>query len=163
VSWLVVLLGATFAAALSVFHYQQASMRLPKGYELYGVLRLLGRFADARTRGRGLHSAELLDLEQILTDDLLQSMLHALCGIALLSRTESGEWLLARDLDEVGIDELYEAASLRIPVADATLPCIDDALGVRVRETIEALREPLCERMQRSVGSIYLPPAETSE
>ncbi len=157
VSWLVVLLGATFAASLSAFRYQPVDMRLPKGFELYGLLRLLGRFAEARTQGRGLHTADLLALEPILPDDLLQRMLGILSEISVLRRTESGEWILARDLGEVAIGELYEAAALRIPVTDSALPCSDDALGIRAQEALDALRLPLRERMQRSVGSIYVP------
>jgi tRNA-processing RNAse BN (EC 3.1.-.-) len=50
--WVSVLLGASFAASLSAFRYQPASMRLPQGYEMYGLLRLLGRLRDARQHGR---------------------------------------------------------------------------------------------------------------
>jgi membrane protein len=162
VSWLVVLLGATFAASLSAFRYQPAALRLPRGFELYALLRMLGRFAEARGQARGLHTAELHELEPILTDDLMQRMLGALCEIHVLRRAESGEWMLARDLDEVGIQELYEAAGLRIPVGDALLPCRDDALGIRVQAALDALRLPLRERMQRSVGSIYASPERNS-
>ena len=155
VSWLVVLLGASLAASLSAFRYQPARMRLPKGFELYGFLRLLGRFDEARTQGRGLHTVDLHALEPILTDDMLQRMLGVLCDIAVVRRTESGAWMLARALDDIGLGELYEAATLRIPVTDAALPCHDDALGIRAQVVIDALRLPLRERMQCSVGSIY--------
>ena len=157
VSWLVVLLGATFAASLSTFRYQPAALRLPKGCEFYALLRMLGRFVEARGNGRGLHTAELHDLEPILTDDLMQDMLGALCQMHILRRAESGEWLLARDLDEVGIQELYDSAGLRIAVGDAPPPFCDDALGIRVQAALDALRLPLRERMQRSIGSIYAP------
>ncbi len=155
VSWLVVLLGATFAASLSMFRYQPAALRLPKGFEFYALLRMLGRFVEARVQGRGLHTTELHDLEPILTGELMQRMLGALCEMRILRRAESGEWMLARDLDEVHIQELYETAGLRLPVGDALLPCRDDALGIRVQAALDLLRLPLRERMQRSVGSIY--------
>ena len=158
-SWLVVLLGASLAASLSAFRFQPARMRLPKGFELYGLLRLLGRFDEARARGRGMHSADMLALEPILTDDLLQRMLGILCDIGILSRADSGEWSLSRDLDDIGLGELYDAATLRIPVDDAPLPCHDDALGIRAQQVIDSLRFPLRERMQCSVGSIYRTPA----
>ncbi|MEK5756856.1 YhjD/YihY/BrkB family envelope integrity protein, partial [Acinetobacter variabilis] len=41
-SWVAILLGASFAASISAFRYQPAHMRLPRGYELYGLLRMLG-------------------------------------------------------------------------------------------------------------------------
>lgn len=157
VSWLVILLGAIFAAVLSVYRYRPVAKRLPKGFELYGLLRLLGRFEQARLDGRALHSADLLALEPILDDDLLQDMLRSLSGISVLQRNDSGEWTLARDLDAVGMGEVYEGAHLRIPDVDVRLPCSGDALGIRVHAALEALRVPLREGLQRSVGSIFQP------
>ncbi len=162
VSWLVVLFGATLAAALSAFRYQPTQLRLPRGFEFYALLRLLGRFAEARVQGRGLHTLDLYALEPILTDDMLQQMLGTLCDLAVLRRTESGEWVLTRDLDELSLSELYEASGLRIPVANVQLPCHDDTLGIRAQAALDALRLPLRERLQRSVGSIYAPSEETS-
>ncbi len=155
VSWLVVLLGATFASALPAFQYRVFALRMRNGFELYPVLRVLGRFAQADERTRGLRSAELLELEPILTDDVLQSMLAMLRRIGVLRRNKSGAWLLARDLNELDVEELYEAASLRIPLSQAAWSDGDDALGICIREIIDAMRTPLREQMHRSVGSIF--------
>lgn len=155
VSWLVVLLGASFAASLSAFRFQPAAMRLPPGHEFYALLRVLGRFAQAREAGRGLHTAQLHELEPILTDDLLQRLLAALVGIAVLRRAESGEWLLSRDLGSVSLREVCEAANLRIPLSDVSLPCATDALGQRVQAALDELRVPLRARMAHGVGAIY--------
>lgn len=153
-SWLVVLLGASFAASLSAFRYQPTAMRLPAGYELFGLLRLLGRLQEARVAGGGLHSETLHALEPCLTDDLLQHMLGKLAGIRVVQRNESGEWLLSRDLDRVTLGELYEAGGLRIPVAEAWLPCRDDALGRAAVQGLDELRLPLRELLKRSIGSV---------
>src|SRR5690606_4258842 len=56
--WVSILLGASLGSSISAFRYQPAAMRLPEGYELYGILRMLGRFAQARDEGRGLHSED---------------------------------------------------------------------------------------------------------
>src|SRR5690606_10345552 len=74
-SWIAVWLGASVASSISAFRYQPVSMRLPHGYEFYGLLRLLARFNEARRHGRGLHSDEIQQLEPILTDALVQDML----------------------------------------------------------------------------------------
>lgn len=153
--WTAVLLGASFASALSAFRYQPASMRLPEGCEIYGLLRLLGRFAQARRQGRGLHTARILELEPMLTDSLLQELLAQLSGIGLVARAESGEWLLSRDLGDVTLGELYEACSLRIPVAEAHLPCRDDALGAAAAGTLDELRVPLRDLLRRRVASLF--------
>ncbi|GAB2513695.1 YihY family inner membrane protein [Pseudoxanthomonas sangjuensis] len=153
--WVAVLLGASFASAISAFRYQPASMRLPVGYELYGLLRLLGRFDEARAQGRGLHGDEMLELEPILTDSLVQQFVEQLSDINLLRRAESGEWLLVRDLDTLTLADLYETCQLRIPIAEAQLPHRDDALGIAALGALNDLRIPLRDLLKRNVCDIY--------
>ena len=153
--WIAILLGASFASAISAFRYQPASMRLPLGYEFYALLRLLGRFNEARAEGRGLHSDQILDMEPILTDSLAQQLLCQLGDINLLRRDERGEWLLARDLDDMTLAELYEACQLRVPVAEARLPCHDDPLGIAARNALDELRIPLRVLLKRRVSDLY--------
>jgi membrane protein len=150
-----ILLGASFASSLAAFRYQPVAMRLPLGYEIYGLLRLLGRFDAARREGKGLHSDQILEMEPMLTDSLVQQILGQLNGINLLRRDEQGEWLLARDLDDLTVSELYEACQLRIPVAEAHLPCQDDPLGVAARNALDELRIPLRVVLKRKVSDIY--------
>ncbi|MFT4257042.1 MAG: YihY family inner membrane protein [Pseudoxanthomonas sp.] len=153
--WVAVLLGASIASAIAAFRYQPASMRLPAGYEIYGLLRLLGRFDEARGQGRGLHSDEMLELEPILTDSLVQQFVGQLSDIGLLRRAESGEWLLSRDLDNLTLAELYEACQLRIPIAEAQLPHRDDALGQAALAALNDLRIPLRELLKRNMHALY--------
>lgn len=156
-AWLAVLLGASFASSLSAFRYQPASSRLPQGYEMYGLLRLLARFEQSRTHGKGLHSDDIQRLEPSLTDALVQQMLAQLGEIDVVRRGEGGEWLLARDLDGLTLAELYEACHLRIPIAEAHLPCRDDEIGQSVAAAIDELRIPLRDLLKRRVNSIWTP------
>ena len=158
--WVSILLGASFASSMAAFRYQPASMRLPLGYEVFALLRMLGRFDAARDEGRGLHSEEILQLEPMMTDSLIQQILGQLAGINLLSRAETGEWLLARDLDDMSLAELYEACQLRIPVVEAHLPCQDDELGVAAKNALDELRVPLRVMLKRKVSDIYAKPDE---
>ena len=153
--WSSILFGASFASSMSAFRYQPVALRLPHGYELYGLLRMLGRFHQARAAGKGLHSDEIQQLEPILTDSLIQDLLGQMAGINVVSRAETGEWLLARDLDDVTLGELYEAAQLRVPVAEAHLPHRDDALGIAVMDVIDGLRLPLRDLLKQRVSCVY--------
>ena len=153
--WSSILFGASFASSMSAFRSQPVALRLPHGYELYGLLRMLGRFHQARTRGKGLHSDEIQQLEPILTDSLIQDLLGQMAAINVLSRAEGGEWLLARDLDDVNLGELYEAAQLRVPVAEAHLPHRDDALGIAVMDVVDGLRMPLRDLLKQRVSCVY--------
>ena len=153
--WTSILFGASFASSMSAFRYQPVALRLPHGYELYGLLRMLGRFHHARAAGKGLHSDEIQHLEPILTDSLIQELLGKMAAINVVSRAETGEWLLARDLDDVTLAELYEAAHLRVPVAEVHLPHRDDALGVAVMDVINGLRMPLRDLLKQRVSCVY--------
>ncbi|MGY0797819.1 YihY family inner membrane protein [Lysobacter sp. A286] len=154
-SWVGVLLGASLASSSSAFRYQPVSMRLPVGYEIYGLMRLLARFNEARERGQGLHSEDIQRLEPILTDALIQEMLAQLGEIDVVRRAEDGQWLLARDLDNLALGEIYEACQLRIPIAEVHLPCRDDALGKSAVAALDDLRIPLRDLLKRRVSTIH--------
>jgi membrane protein len=81
-------------------------------------------------------------------------MLGEMAAVKVLQRTEGGEWVLVRDLDHLTLGELYEASGLRIPAAEAWLPCRDDALGKRAEAGLNELRLPLREHLKRSVATI---------
>lgn len=154
VSWVVVLLGASLAASLSAFRYQPAQQRLPAGFELYGLLRLLGRFSQAQGTGSSLHTAHLQQLEPSISDDVLMHLLAALSEARVIQRLDDGGYALVRDLNHLPLAELYESAALRIPLTQAPLPDGGDASGRRAAAELEALRAPLRERMRRSVAQI---------
>jgi len=160
--WVAVLLGASLASSIAAFRYQPMAMRLPPGYELYSLLRLLGRFQLARRDGRGLDEDEILALEPMLTDSLLQQLLCELERIRLLRRDERGHWLLSRDLDDVPLLELYERCQLRIPLDDCALPGREDALGRVAAQALDELRLPLRAMLKRRVGDLYRPLAGES-
>ena len=82
-------------------------------------------------------------------------MLAQLAEINVVRRAEGGEWLLARDLDSLSLAELYEACQLRIPVAEAHLPCRDDALGKSAVAALDELRVPLRALLKRRVSTIH--------
>ena len=159
-TWTAVLLGASLASSISAFRYQPAAMRLPHGYEIYGLLRLLARFNEARKCGNGLHSDEIQRLEPMLTDTLVQQMLAQLCEINVVRRAEGGEWLLSRDLDELTLAELYEACQLRIPIAEAYLPCREDSLGHSAVAVLDELRIPLRDLLKRRASTIHAEPQD---
>lgn len=154
-SWIAVLLGASLASSISAFRYQPVGMRLPLGYEMYGLLRLLARFRQARKQGRGLHIDDIQQMEPMLTDTLVQQMLAQLGKVHVVRRAESGEWLLARDMDDLTLGELYEACHLRIPIAEAHLPCREDSLGRSAVAAMDELRVPLRTLLKRRISTIH--------
>lgn len=154
-SWVVVLLGASFAASLSAFRYQPASQRLPDDYEMYGLLRVVGRFAAAHREGRSLWTEELRELEPSLTDDLLHRVMAALVQLDLIRRGEEGGWMLSKDLREATLADVYRTAGFRVPVHEAVLPGHNDRIGRQAAAALDALRLPLRETLKRRLASIY--------
>ena len=126
------------------------------------ALRHINMDPPAGRRGRGLHTDDMLELEPMLTDSQLKQFLAQLAGIDLLKRAESGEWLLARDLDTLTLADLYEACQLRVPVSEAWLPCRDDALGAAAIAALDELRLPLRGLLKRNVAHIHPPTGETA-
>ncbi|MGA9341915.1 MAG: YihY family inner membrane protein [Rhodanobacteraceae bacterium] len=121
-SWMIVLFGASLTASLSAFDYRPPDLRLPPGQEFTGLLRVLGHFAAAQRRGTGLHSETLLAAEPYLTDDLLQGYLCDLYLAGLAQRSESGEWVLVRDLASASLLDVYQASGYRLPLDAPHLP-----------------------------------------
>jgi len=128
-SWIIVLLGASITASLSAFDYRPVNARVAVEQEFAGLLRVLSRFAAAHREGRGLHSSDLRALDPFLTDDLLQRYLGDLSRVAVIRRTENGEWVLARDLSRISLVELYREGDYRLPADRHTLP--GDESGIR--------------------------------
>ncbi len=121
-SWIIVLFGASITASLSAFDYRHADDRISADQELTGLLRVLGQLVAVHREGRGLHSDELLQREPYLTDDLLQRYLADLCEVAVIRRTETGEWILSRDLTGISLLDLYRESGYRLPVGNQLLP-----------------------------------------
>jgi membrane protein len=121
-SWAIVLFGASLTASLSAFDYRPSSLRLQRGHEFTGLLRVLGHFAAAQRDGRGLRSEMLCAAEPFLDDDLLQRYLGDLHRAGLIQRNEAGEWVVVRDFSAVTLLEIYEEGGYRLPYETSFAP-----------------------------------------
>jgi len=118
VAWLITLLGAVVAAALTTFHFRQSEWHWPRRLEFALVLHLLSHLWQAQQEGHGLGSDDLLRLEPAMSDDQLQRLFSELAANALVTREDSGDWLLNADLDELSIAGLYARGSWVMPVME---------------------------------------------
>jgi len=153
--WLVILLGASFAASLSAFRFQPAALSLPPGSEFYGLLRLLGRLRLAQRSGAGLSVEELYALEPGLSDDQLQHLLADLQRGHIVELLEDGRWLLTRDLHHVTLGDLHQGCRLRVPTEAMQLPFQDDMIGKAAIHALHTLRQPLREGLSQRVGDLF--------
>ncbi len=158
VSWVVILLGASITASLSAFRFQPWAKRIPPGYELFALLRLLGRFIEAGRSGRLLDVESLRRVESGTGDDLLLGLMESLSEAGIIQRTESEGWLLARDPVVLTLGEVCRATGVAVPLALVSLPPIDDALGRCAERAVIELRDPLLQRLDVSLADILQPP-----
>ena len=160
-SWAIVLLGASLAAAMAAFEYRPMSERLPAGCEFIGLLRVLRHFAQAQRAGVGLHSEELCLRERFLADDLLQRYLGDLHKAGLVTRAESGQWVLSRDLATANLADLYRTGRYRLPLDEDAIERALIGLTAQVREAIVTAIESL--RLHLSVPLSALFSADAHE
>ncbi|MEX0914918.1 MAG: YihY family inner membrane protein, partial [Wenzhouxiangellaceae bacterium] len=118
VTWVVILLGASLAAALTTFNYHRADWRWKRRHYLLLAMRLIGHLWHAQVRGHGLRSSQLLEKEAAATDNELQLLLGRLAKADLVHQDDSGAWHLSADLEEVSLADLYRSMPLVMPLGE---------------------------------------------
>ena len=118
VSWVVVLLGASVAAALTTFNYRRADWRWSERHELLLALRLLGHFWQAQRRGEALSVGQLLSRECAASDSQLRRILGWFHDARFIHPDHDGDWLLSADLQALSLGELYRSGSFILPLGE---------------------------------------------
>lgn len=114
--WIVVLLGASLAASLTTFNDREVSWRWLSKWDFLFAYRLLGHLWKAQAEGRSLSEEYLLSVLEGATDIELSSQLKILADAGLATRSESGNWLLCRDLGSVRLLDLYRSGEYFLPL-----------------------------------------------
>ena len=161
VSWVIVLAGASLTAAFAAFQYVPQAMRLPRGTEFVGLLRVLAVLAAAQQRGAPLDNAALRHALPFLTEDTLTRYLDELEHARLLQRSELGDWLLTRSLHGVHLADLYAAGHYRLPASAALLASAAQDLPPTLAAQLAALGQALEAGLGADLASLQ-PPTDTS-
>ncbi len=162
-SWVVVLLGASVAAALTTFNYRESDWRWTERHELLLALRMMGHFWHAQRQGRALSRSQLLSREPAARDQRICCILDWFHAAGFIRPDDEGGWLLSNDLDEVTLGDLYRSGPFVLPLGeldDLPLESFWD------RALIDALRDmdrPGQQMMNRSIKSFlkFDPVSET--
>lgn len=159
--WILVLLGASLTAIIAAFDYRPSAIRIEPGEEFFGLVRVLAHFAAAQREGRGLHSAQLLESELNLTDDLVQKYLCDLECAGMIQRNDAGEWLLVRNLSSLDLYSLYAASGCRLPLSKPLLKSSCDAPDAPAVALVERCAEALRNQMSVPLSEIFPPPSRS--
>lgn len=114
--WIVILLGASLAASLTTFNDRKVDWGWPVKWEFLLAYRMLGLLWKAQVDGRSCSVEELLEQLEGATETGLVRQLGLLDKAGIVTRNESGNWLLSRDLDSVSLLQLYKAGGYYMPV-----------------------------------------------
>jgi membrane protein len=160
--WAVALLGAELAAALPEWQSANAlkdPQRDPRpGERLTLAMVIMNRLLEA-SRGQGAIAPDALIDGLAAPIGWVDGELQALARTGFIERTQRGDWILARDLDELTVGDLYRGLDLTPSPADAapTTPLAPAAdWPQRLHEILAEVREAEREIMGIPVKRLLL-------
>jgi membrane protein len=110
-SWLVTLVGATFAATLGERDRVVRRSGRAGAIDLIHAYRLLAYLWDAQRHGRGFSIADLGDVESDLAEWELERLLKRLASADFVHQDEDERWFLARDVSSTSLLQLMRDAA----------------------------------------------------
>lgn len=149
-SWVIVILAASVAAALSAYEYHAPAQELPEGAEFLGLLVVLKHFVQAQREGGSLDPAEVRAREPYLRSALVAAYFEDLQRAELIRRGESGGWLLCRSLDSTDLLRVYGHTHYRLPLQPAEKA---RALGIELPPSLLALLEETAATLSAALGT----------
>lgn len=154
--WIVVLFGASLAASLTTFRARtREGGEWPDTWMFQLVYRLLGHLWEAQRKGRSLSESELMALEQHVSEFQLVGLLGRLQEAGLVTREEGGDWMLAMDLGEVTLADLYRMLEMYVPASELDqLPVVLEWDKAYVR-TLQSISKSASDLWQQSLRSMY--------
>ncbi|WP_164231549.1 virulence factor BrkB family protein [Wenzhouxiangella sp. XN201] len=153
-SWVVVLLGASVAAALTTFNYRKSDWRWSRRHELVLALRLLGHFWHTQRQGRALSQPELLSREPAASDAQIGCILDWFHQAGFIQPDEDGDWLLSTDLDDISLGELYRAGPFILPIGELDSVPVDSHWDRALISSLKPVDESGRPALNRSIKSL---------
>jgi membrane protein len=155
--WTVVLFGASLAASLTTFSdFRRYDTDWPKRWELQLAYRLLGHLWNAQRSGAALSYGQMLDLEQEASELQIVKLMSRLRTEKIVNSDEDGNWLLARDIEELSFGELYSLGDFFLPLSEiGSLPRETEWDRIYV-ESLSRIRDQGKMEWERSLRSMYL-------
>jgi membrane protein len=103
---------------LTTFNDRKVDWGWPRMWEFLLAFRLVGYLWKAQTEGKSLSPEQMLESLEGSTEPVLANQIGLLFDAGLVERSESGNWLLCRDLDTVSLLDLYRAGEFYLPVGE---------------------------------------------
>lgn len=158
-SWVMILFGAEFAAALPEWRAAQARGRAVAGpgQHLALALGLLSRLRTASRSGRGALRERILVQGLPATPAEVDATLRDLRKAKVVDRSLGSRWLLARDLSTLSLGELSQGLNLDLEPGDGWPPAAEKA----VTGLVEAGSDHLALSLENLLGALEREEQET--
>ncbi len=152
VMWLIILVGAIIAAALSHWRGGAWQRRKFPGWRFAAALQVLGELAEAQRDGRTVGLGTLRRHVHFGLDEL-EEILDELRAANLVRRTESGGWLLSRAPQDIRAADIYRLFIFDAAQAETTLA------GDRVSQLMTELARKEHEPLAITLAELFPAPA----
>lgn len=154
--WIVILFGASLAASLTTFRAQtREGGEWPEAWRFQLVYRILGHLWEGQRSGSSLSESQLMELEAHVSEFQLMGILEQLRHAGMVTREDQGDWILAIDLDEVTLIDLYENLQLYVPASELDqLPVVLEWDKVYV-SSLASISEGASDIWRQSLRSMY--------
>ncbi|MCP4702322.1 MAG: virulence factor BrkB family protein [Gammaproteobacteria bacterium] len=153
VSWIIILLGAEITYCLTIFKRTgKAAGTEAREDKFVSAYRLLGHLWLAQCEGKSLTIEKLLALENRHDEICLSEQLETLEAAQWVCLTETGQWLLSRDLGETALLDLHRLVS-----RDFSADLGDDAWDLHLRPLLLKLNSHADEVMNLPLKTLYKP------
>jgi membrane protein len=155
--WIVVLFGASLAASLTTFSdYSRYETAWPERWEFQMAFRLVGHFREAQKRGEALSRQQVLELETQASELQLLKLITRLREEHIITTDDDGHWLLARDLEDLTLADLYRAGDYYLPLGETDKLPRETALDEIYVESLDKVRRNSEAIWTRSLRQMYL-------
>jgi membrane protein len=155
--WTVILFGASLAASLTTFSdYSRYETRWPDRWEFQLAFRLLGHFREAQKRGEALSREQLLELEPQASELQLLKLTGRMRDEKILSMVDDDLWLLARDLEDLTLAELYRCGDYYLPLGETDRLPRDTAWDDAFVDSLESIASKAGSVWKKSLRQMYL-------
>ncbi|KTC66598.1 ribonuclease BN (plasmid) [Legionella adelaidensis] len=110
--WLITLLGAEISYALSVHHQRREGVKIDG---LSHTLLWLHKVWEAHLQGKSVTLEELINVSSLPFAIDIGEMLNELFDLGLIKATDTGKYILSRDLNTLTLYELMQLLPYRLP------------------------------------------------
>lgn len=155
--WNVVLIGASLAASLTTFSdYSRYETHWPEKWEFQMAYRLVGHFWTAQQDGESLSRERILELETQASELQLMKLIGWMRDSNILANAGDDAWVLARDLEEFTLADLYRSGHYFLPLGSPEELPQDNRWDPAYVESLVTVRDRASDVWQRPLRHFYI-------